>query len=525
MKQRLRGRWTMAHAAMLIGVLVLAGCGGQAESSRSGSGGPEGDPVAGGTLRMVMPAEAPQFDPATTTVGPTFGDQIWPIFDTLVRVDAEGNITPRIAESVTSENDDVQHWTIKLREGVKFSDGTALDAEAVKFNWERAAEETSTQTNSRASQIARMTVVDATTLEVDLKEPDVGFPYSLQGALGMIGSPTAIESMGDEYASAPVGAGPFAYDKRQPGTSITYKKNPHYWDAPRPYADQLEVRIVTDANQAAVSFKAGEADIYHGSDDNAFAELESAGFRVLKPDTNGGSGFIFQFDKAPTDDVRVRKALVMAMSPQEASDNAMQGAAEPAYTWFSESSPFYQEDQRLPHEGDLKEAQALIDDYVAENGGPVEVTWSIVDTSVKWATAYSQQIEQRLDNVEVKIESTSIAGALEDLYSGDFHIAGIGFASLDPADQLNDRLMCDSVNNLGNYCNPAFDKALTKASSTPDLEVRREAYREATDVLIEDVPFFMRSRSIYYGAMSDQVGGLDWFANGYLTFDSAWLAK
>ena len=206
-------RRILGASLAVLSMALLVACGGGDASEHSDGG----KPVAGGTFTIITNIDGLRLDPTRTAAAPaSVGNPILPIFDTLVRVDVDGKITPRIATSVTSE--DQQTWTIELREGVTFTDGTPFDAEALKFNWERDKEDTATITQSDAKTMTSMKVTGSTTLEVTLVAPSTSFPFLLQGPLGMIGSPTAIKDMGEDYTVAPVGAGPFVLEKRVPGS-------------------------------------------------------------------------------------------------------------------------------------------------------------------------------------------------------------------------------------------------------------------------------------------------------------------
>lgn len=527
MTHQTRIRIGMALAtAVCVAVTACGSVHGEGDDGPDSSG-PSGQPQAGGTIRMILPSDGEDLDPAHTTVAPLtgIGDLILPIFDTLVRVDAQGTITPRIATDVTT-SDQGTTWTIALRDGVKFSDGTPYDAEALRFNWERYGQAESTQTTD-AKQIAGMRVIDPRKLEVTLAAPNASFPYLLQGALGMNGSPTAIREMGEDYSVAPVGAGPFTLEERNPGSSYRYSRNPDYWDSPRPYADGLETRIIRDTRRMAESFRAGEAEMIHGSyDDVVWQELEEGGFRVMTPEVFGGLAFWFNNSVAPLDDARVRRALVMAMNPDDANEKVEEGAATPAYNLFPEDSPYFVPEATLPFKGDLTEAQSLIDEYVGENGGnPLTITWSTNEgASSRWVQAYAQQIN-RLENVEVRIETLTVPALLGNLYDDTFEIAAGSLVGVDPALQLAQRFSCESGRNNANYCNPDFDAAVADALETDDLAARVDAITRAQEILLRDLPFFLQSRQVMYTAVSDDVGGMDTFAEGLLTLDSAWLQQ
>src|SRR5262249_8310691 len=145
---------------------------------------------------------------------------------------------------------DASVWTIKLRPGLQFSDGTPLDAAAVVTNWDRhkvpaLASACSSTVGAMGTYVAR----DATTVVVTLPAPRVSFPTQLAGCLAFIESPAAIAKFGVNYGTSPettVGAGPFILKEWIRGSSMTFVRNPSYWDKPRPYLDTIVWKAVVD---------------------------------------------------------------------------------------------------------------------------------------------------------------------------------------------------------------------------------------------------------------------------------------
>ena len=536
--RHLKSRWLSCMAIGVATLLVVSACGGKKNSggtssssgsgsaSGSASGGPSGQPQSGGTIRLIMPTEGQDIDPVHTSVAATaFGDEIWPIFDTLIRVDAAGKITPRIATSVTSSDGGLS-WTIKLRDGVKFSDGTPYDAAALMYNWQRDQLPTSAQAGD-AKNITSMTVTDPTTLDIKLVAVNTGFPYLLQGVLGMNGSPTAIKNLGAKYSTNPVGAGPFIVTNRVAGSSVTYKKNPTYWDNPRPYADGLQINFVADANQASASLTAGEGDIQDLLDDSVAKKLKStSGFRVL--DTSEGlndSVTWFNNIKAPTDDVRIRQALVMASDPEDANSKADSGAGVMVTNLFPKDSPYYDAKANIPW-NNVTEAQKLVDSYVADHGGqPVSIDWLYTTGSLQWPQAFAQTINSKLKNVHINIVPTTATNALAKTYDKSYQMVGGTLSNADPVQILSDRFQCKAGRNNANYCNPQMDAALTQAKQATTTSARASALAQAQEILWKDMPIFMINHQPPYKALAKKVGGAATFSDGMLTLDSIWLAK
>lgn len=513
-----RRRFLGASLAVLS-MTLLAAC--SAGGTDEGSNSDAGTPVPGGTLTVIAETDGLTLDPTVTAGGAqSVGNLMLPIFDTLIRVDVHGEITPRIATSVESE--DRQTWTIELREGVTFTDGTPFDAEALKFNWERAQQPTSPITQRDASSITSMTVTSPTTLDLTLAAPSSGFPFLLQGSLGMIGSPTAIKEMGEDYSVAPVGAGPFILEERVPGSMYTYKKNLDFWEEGRPYVDTLRIKMIVETQQAEAAFKAGESDLFYTGDPRVQRDLNAAGFEALTPDAFGGYQYTFNTASAPTDDVRVRRAIIMALDPTELSNRATQGAAEPWTSLFPETSPYYAPEYTWPFNGDIKEAQKLIDSYVAEHG-PVEITYEAISSDRPWADAIAERVSSQLDDITITIGTVSLQKALDNLYSDQFLIANNSLQGFDPIPTLSNRLLCESGGNNAHYCNEEMDKLLKQAAITSSQDERVELLTEVQKILVEDLPFFPQMERKIELFVNDSAHGAGIYDAGLIEYESLWV--
>ena len=283
-----------------------------------------GDPVQGGDLVVATLFDSFGFDPVKVVGGIADGTVATAVFDTLMTYDDNDEIVPHLAESL--ETEDQQSWTLTLRPDVTFTDGTPLDAEAVKFNIERH-QDVSLLSRSilNALNIESMTVVDPLTLDIQLKFPWTAFPETLVGSLGIIGSPTALADP-DSFNSNPVGAGAFKLVEWVPGDHITLEQNPDYWNASEgePHVDTVTFRIVLDTQTRTESVKNDEihlAQSTNGAEVLYADEDDMVGYPVYGP------GITVQMNttKPPFDDPRVRMAILQAMDRRGAAVGGLPG--------------------------------------------------------------------------------------------------------------------------------------------------------------------------------------------------------
>ena len=257
-------RWTSRRLArMVAGVvalaLVAAACGDDGDDGGTPSGSTGGgatttlQPQSGGTLTFAAYSNIPGLDPMVALGSGTSGAiQMATVYGSLARYDTATNkYTPDMLESFTA-NADSSEWTLKIRPGIKFTDGTDFNAEAVRFSLNRhrvgnslpdstCAEYIACPRSTRSSAIFMALVgdvqaVDPLTVKVTLKEPWTSFPYTLASEPGMVPSPTALKKCDGtknpntcEFNLKPVGAGPFMISAFKVDESIELVRNPNYW--------------------------------------------------------------------------------------------------------------------------------------------------------------------------------------------------------------------------------------------------------------------------------------------------------
>jgi ABC-type transport system substrate-binding protein len=238
--RRIRARWKIG--ALLVVALVAAACG----SSGSGGSSPkaaEADPA--GILRLPVDLTQPQsgqFDPVHVDVVLSTIHEY--IYGTLLQLDANGRIQPALAEKVDIV--DSSNLVVTLKSGLKFTDGTVLDADALKFSWERTTKEAKPGgIEAEFREFDLLTVTSPTVMKVHLKTPIAGAFFRLMRlAESSPVSPTAVKA-GVDFDKAPVGAGPFKFVSYTPGVSIKLTKNPDYVNASKIKLGGIEYTNVT----------------------------------------------------------------------------------------------------------------------------------------------------------------------------------------------------------------------------------------------------------------------------------------
>lgn len=457
-------------------------------------------PVAGGSLTYLNFVDTKGFDPAlSNSPGAQNGMMNYALFDVLAHESSTGEMVLGLLES--AESADAVTWTLRLKAGVQFTDGTPLDAEAVKFNWERLADPATGALSMLAAQsIASMNVVDATTLDVVLAEPNGQFLRTIgTTALTWIGSPTALQADPEGFNMQPVGAGAYMLKEATPGSEYVFERNPGYFGTT--YVDEFRVKVITDEAQRLATLQAGDGDVANG------ITQANDGFDSLTSTTNGGYVVFFNTQRAPFDDVRVRQAFALAMDGQEVSDTVYAGNRSVANNVFQDTSPFHDArfDQPAP---DAVAAQQLFDEIAAERGGPLEVTLSYIAVLAAEAEWFQTKLAG-FDNVEVTLEMVSPAEYQAKWSTGEVQFGMHAYWFVDPVDLVK-FVGTGAPANFSQTADPEIDAALAVGAGSLDEQERIEAYATVQQKIVDDVPFvvFLRVQAtdLFDG---DKVHGMD----------------
>jgi peptide/nickel transport system substrate-binding protein len=455
----------------------------------------------------------------------------YPIFGSLVDVDyATGSkLTMDMAESLTSTDNVV--WTLVLRDGLKFTDGELYDATAVKFNWDRFLAK-GVQQSIGSGLIQSTEVVDPKTLKITLKSAQASWPFVL-GPLNFIGSPKAITAEGDGFGTKPVGAGPFTLKEFITDTSMTFEKNPDYFQPGKPYLDELTIINQPDAGRRVDALLAGEADIVLGKSD-ASAQMKSAGFAQFASPNNpsyGGSGWDLNTAKAPFDDKSVRCALIQsidmdAMNAQLAANATIGPDGGGVWRNFVHRGDAANGAKNVPA-FDHDAAQAAFDAYAAKTGHPVEFTLTAINSSTVESEYYITQWST-YKNLKVTEDVKTVPETVGLVGSGSYQIAQLGWGSGDvPAafsiSQFGHSKPDGTANPWTGYTSKEFDAAIDTATHTADATERANALRTAQDVITTECLYNPTVRAaLGWPFGKDAIKGWE-LANVSTKWENVWL--
>lgn len=346
-------------ALMAIVAMGLAACGGGGGSNEGASASTSyGKPTPGGDLTVSFSASPTSLDPISGGSGLDHSS-LYPIYSRLVNFTPDLQAKPGLAKSW--EYPDPLTLVLTLQPNVKFQDGTAMDAAAVKFNIDRARTLPTSTVKTNLSTIASVDATSPDTVTIHLTEPDSSLPLIFADRAGMMVSPTAVQSEGADFGSHPVGAGPYKFVSFAPGDSLVLAKNTGYWEPGKPYLDNLTIKYIANGQTANNALVDKQIDFVNGVSPQLVASLKAKPDVVVKSSSSVSmNGCYFNFRKPPFNELKARQAIAYALD-NEALNKALnfgQGG-EAATQLFPSGYWAYDKGLKYPYKHNAKKAKQL----------------------------------------------------------------------------------------------------------------------------------------------------------------------
>lgn len=461
----------------------------------------------------------------------------------LVSKDYDGNYVAGLATEWEISEDGLT-WTFQLRQDVTFHDGTPLDAAAVKFSFDRILDP-ATKSITAAGLLGPMestAAPDAYTFSFTLSEPFSPLLDNLTGATLSIVSPTAVESMGDEFGRKPVLSGPWMVDEWRTGDRIILKVNPDYRWAPPflhqdgpAYIETLTFQSIIEEASRIAAFEAGE--IHQVTLPPTDVERISSGGEswVIEYLRKGVVFVEFNVTKAPFDDVLVRRAFNHAINKQDVLDAAIEGLGQVAYGFLSPTIPgYWPEMETYAPAFDPAQATALLTEagWVANGDGRLEkdgqaFEFTLLNLPTDAWNRGAQVIQSQLDDIGIsmEIQQMEFATLLEEAKAKNHDAEMMGYTYSDPDIAF---LWFHSSNagaglNMSHVNDPTLDEMIIRGRSTIDPTERAAVYAEMQQYVSDLalwVPLWMDQ---YFVAFNKAIHNANWHPDNYTDFFDAWV--
>ncbi|ULN33144.1 ABC transporter substrate-binding protein [Mycolicibacterium smegmatis] len=497
----------------LVAALTLAGCGGATGGDESAS---DGNPVSGGSIVYATDREPTCLDPHN------FGDMpqtyvARQYLDSLVSERPDGSVVPWLAESWEVSPDGLT-YTFKIKQGVKFHDGTPLDAEAVKANFEHIldpATESATDAGYLRPYYESSRAIDPSTFELKLKTPYSALLPVLSQAFFGIQSPEAMARGLEENCQSPVGTGPFIVKTWNRGQSVELDRNPDYNSAPADakhqgpaYLDHISWKFIEDGSVRAAAVQGRDADIIFNPPPQQVAALKADPNLATQEFTHTGlpNGIALNTSRAPFDDTKVRQAFIHGSNAEAAVTSAYLGVYEWEHGPISSTTPYYK-DLRSFYAYDTDKAGQLLDEagwtqrdadgYRTKDGKRLtaELVYSADtgDTPPADVTLFqniqSAEKEIGFDVVLKPLPQDQYFAAFSDKNAYD-GLTGAYWNSPTPAVLSivfsSDSLKAAPGNNMSWVENPKIDELVRAAAATTDIAEQERLYGETQDIVAEE---------------------------------------
>jgi peptide/nickel transport system substrate-binding protein len=505
-------------------ILLLAACStNSAQSPKQEAAASENS--TGGTLNVVRLSDATNLDPHFITDIPSANINYQKVYEGLVKPDENFVLQPSLAKEWEVIDDTT--WEFKLNEGIMFHDGASFDAEAVKATFDRLLDPvTGSPQREKFSMIKEVKVVDPTTVQLLLKYPYAPLLSILASQEGSILSPKVLAEDPDSLREKPVGTGPFVFENWKSGQELSLTRNEEYWGE-KPSIDRVVFKVVPEDATRLAMIETGEAHINDQVPVTEIERIEASSTMGLTRTEGLAVEFLgFNTEKAPLDDVRVRKAISHAIERESIISGVYNNAGTLANSAMS-PRVFGHSENTKPAEYDLNEAKKLLKEAGAEN-----LKISLLTSDRKERINMAEVIQSQLKGIGVEVEIQVVEyGTFIEMTSGGEHqmfIGGWGNATGDGDYNQYNLFHSASHGPAGNsfyYSNSEADKLIETAREETDESKRLEIYEELAQIELDDAVYVPIRNYEHMTAHNQSVSGYWLNAANYLMIDEVEIDK
>jgi peptide/nickel transport system substrate-binding protein len=434
-----------------------------------------GAAMAKDDITIAIQLEPPHLDPTSAAAGAIDSVLYSNVFEGLTRFDSSGAVIPGLAKSWEISEDGLT-YTFMLNEGVTFHDGTTMDAEDVKFSLDRiGAEDSANAQKTLYAAIAEVNVIDPTTVEMKLSEPNGNMLFNLAWGDAVIVAPESIEGI----KQTPIGTGAFKFDSWTQGDKIELSRNEAYWGTPA-VLTSATFKFISDPTAALGAMMAEDIDVFSGfpAPENLPQFEADPRFQVLIGSTEGETILSTNNKMPPFDNVKVREALAHAIDRPAIIDGAMFGYGTPIGTHFAPHNPAYV-DLTDMSSYDPDKARALLAEAGFADG--FETTLFLPPPS--YARRGGEIIAAQLAEVGIKAEITNVEWAqwLESVFKGK----NFGLTIVSHTEPMDIGIYANP-DYYFQYDNPAFQELMTTLNATTDPDMRTKMLGDAQKIIAQD---------------------------------------
>ncbi|MER7667513.1 ABC transporter substrate-binding protein [Kitasatospora sp. NPDC096128] len=502
------------------GLLALAACRSAADTAASPAAGGSAGPRSGGVLTVGTGID---FTPGLLFAqsANTLVQRL--VFNTLTRYDDQLRPQPELATSWQVAPDG-RSVTLKLREDVRFHGGRRFTADDVVFavkNLQNPAR--SAQLRATAAAVTDFRKNGDFELTLILAHP-VSNLFDLFEFMIIPDSATVEDAVAGTKL---IGTGPFTFTERRPGSSLTFARNPDYWNPGRPHLDGVEIRVIPQAESLLSSLRTGQTHLSYNVRGKDVATLRNDPlFRIKQYDTGAGAYYIgANLTAEHVGDKRVRQAIAWAIDRDRFLQQALGGYGTISSIPWPKSSPAYREADATRYHHDPDRARALL-----KEAGVGPITLPFAHSAEPGATAVAQILQYDLQQVGIQtvLQPTDSPTMQKQLISQSMPALWTlshGFAQLQPATLAVSAYPFNEAKNSSHFSSPAYTDVVQKAWNRPDSDSpeAKALHQQITEILLDESFVIDLAIAGLIEVAGSKVRGADLNKFGYLNLDDAFL--
>ncbi len=555
MKGRRSAVGVLALILLAALVLGLAACGGASSDKTASAGGSDANaaPVQGGTLKVTFQGEPTELDPAFAWEVTSWAIErlTYETFITYVSEPGEAGsqLAPELATEVPSAANggvsaDGKVYTFKLRHGVKFAPPVdrEVTAQDCKYSFERMMNAPLAPANffytsivgaqefidGKAKEITGFKVVDDYTVQITLSQPDGSFLYAMALPFTSVMPKEWVDKVGKQIKRKPLGTGPFVIESWTPGQRIVTKKNPNYWDAGKPYLDEIDFDLTANPSTALLRLQRGEVDVMGDAipaPDYVRITNDPVWSKYVNDSPEIAYFYVFMnVLEKPWDNIKVRQAVNYAVNTAKLQ-KLMAGQIKPLNQIYPAGMPGHDPNKQY-YTYDVAKAKQLL----AEAGFPNGFKTTIVGHNVDPFPRVIQSLQSDLAAVGIQAEIKLMDKATywDWMVQKDSH-AQIGLTDWyqdfpDPSDWIGPLYS----NPVEGGSNPSFwedaevNKLYAASNSELDPAKRVEMFKQMQDIIMREAPTAPLYQPVWNGLYGKNVGGYYYHPVWNLQFQEMW---
>lgn len=426
-------------------------------------------------VTLAMTLEPPGLDPSAGAASAIAEIVLYNVFETLTKINSDGTVSPLLAQS-WEVSPDLKTYTFTLKKGVKFQNGEPFNAAAVKFSFERAGSEKSTNKDKRTfASMERVAVIDEHTVVILNKSLDPDFLFLMGQATAIIVEPKSIET----NATKPVGTGPYQLSAWNKGASITLTKWDSYRNAAAIKMKKVSFKFISDPAAQVAALLAGDVDAFPRVTPRSVAQFKTNNkFQVVVSGSRAKTILAINNKKKPLDDVRVRRAIAAAIDRKAVIEGAGDGYGVPIGSHYVPGAFGYVDTNGI-NPFNIEKAKALL----AEAGVKLPLELSLKLPPPPYARQGGEIIAAQLAKIGIiaKIENVEWAQWLSGTFTNKNYDLTI-ISHVEPFDMAN----FAKPGYYWGYESPQFAALFDKIQNSPRAADRAKLLGDAQRMLAND---------------------------------------